>query len=133
MFNNAVLATACEIQTNPPLPNNYDIIHLQYHARRSLEMSTWHSVRIRVDLQSGKKQLLMLSDTPSQQPATGGNRFTPTSNQILLFSPRVPHSPFLPLRYDQYSLSLGNIIRAMIATSNIVIHRVAGSIRTSRI
>lgn len=46
--------------------------------------------------QEKKPQTILLTrfDIPAQQPATEANRFTPATNQSLLFSPSASHSPF---------------------------------------
>lgn len=120
------------------LPKNYiyDIIYPQYYARRSLEFSIWHSVHIWINFQSGEKKTNHPVNTLWYScPAAcyRGKQIHPCyKSKPFVFSFCFPFS-FLPLLYDQYGLSLGNIIRAVTATSNVIIHRVAGNIRTSRI
>lgn len=135
MFSSAVLATACEIQTNIPFAK---------------ELYLWHNIPTILCEESGTEHLTLrpyLNQSlvrKKPQPVNTlwysspaacyrGRQIHPCyKSKPFVFSFCFPFS-FLPLLYDQYGLSLGNIIRAVTAASNIIIHRVAGSIRTSRI
>lgn len=116
------------------LPRNciYDTIRPQKYTRKSLEISIWHSP-FQKTLQSREKKAVKTFWNPSPAACCRGEQIHSSfKSKPFVFSLCFPLF-FLPLHCNQYSLSLGNIIRAMIATSNIIIHGVAGSIRTFRI